>query len=156
MIRSQKIINTARGAPCALRLPGVCNNDPATTVWAHLNGFGKGMGLKTHDILGFPACSACHSAFDTGKNRSAYIGDALRALCETLVGLVLSGIVIVPLDPERLSSERPVPARKPVGERKAIPASKNPIPQRKDPWAPKGSRPFASPAQGRMRTIGSE
>ena len=71
MIRSQKIINTARGAACALRLPGICNNDPATTVWAHLNGFGKGMGMKTHDILGFPACSACHAAFDTDRRSKA-------------------------------------------------------------------------------------
>ncbi len=133
MIRSRKIINTAKGAPCALRLPGICNNDPETTVWAHLNGFGKGMGMKTHDILGFPACSSCHAAFDTGKNRSAYVGDALRALCETLVGLVLSGVVVVPLDAERLSSERPVKPRKP-------PEQRTPIPQPAKPRWPHGRK----------------
>lgn len=123
MIRSQKVINTARGAPCALRLPGICNSNPETTVWAHLNGFGKGMGIKTHDILGFPACSSCHAAYDTGKDRSQYTGDALRALCETLVALVLSGLVIVPRDPERLSSARPVPKRKPRDERAKVPSN---------------------------------
>lgn len=144
MIRSQKILRSAKGAPCALRLPGVCNNDPATTVWAHLNGFGKGMGMKTHDILGFPACSACHSEYDTGKHRSQYTGDALRALCETLVGLVRSGLVIVSLDKETLSSERPVPPRKPKNERKAIPNSGRPIPKRENAWPAKGSRKIAS------------
>lgn len=136
MIRSQKILRSAKGAPCALRLPGICNNDPETTVWAHLNSYGKGMGMKTHDILGFPACSSCHAEYDTGKNRSQYTGDALRALCETLVGLVRSGLMIVPLDKETLSSERPIKPRKPPEQRQAIPA-------RKDPW-PKGHRPIQS------------
>lgn len=120
MIRSQKVIDTARGAPCALRLPGICNNDPATTVWAHLNGFGKGMGMKTHDFLGFPACSSCHAAYDTGKDRSKYVGDALRALCETLVALVLSGVVSVPQNSPKARHEAPVKARKPPEQRAKI------------------------------------
>jgi Protein of unknown function (DUF1364). len=125
MIRSKKILRSAKGAQCALRLPGICNNDPATTVWAHLNGFGKGMGMKTHDILGFPACSSCHTEYDTGKNRSQYTGDALRALCETLVSLVLSGLVIVPLDAETPASERPTPPRKPRAQRAKVPSNPN-------------------------------
>lgn len=120
MIRSQKIIDTARGAPCALRLPGICNNNPETTVWAHLNGFGKGMGMKTHDILGFPACSSCHAAYDQGKDRSKYVGDALRALCETLAGLVLSGLVSVPQDKSKASHDVAVKPRKPRRERAKI------------------------------------
>ena len=124
MIRSQKIINTARGAPCALRLPGICNNDPATTVWAHLNGFGKGMGMKTHDILGFPACSSCHAAYDQGKDRSKYVGDALRALCETLVGLVLSGLVSVPQDKQTPAREQRTKPRKPPEQRAKINGSR--------------------------------
>ncbi|HCE21893.1 MAG TPA: DUF1364 domain-containing protein, partial [Hyphomonas sp.] len=64
MMRSKTITQSARGKPCALRLPGICNGNPETTVWAHVNGFGKGMGVKTHDLLGFPACSACHAAYD--------------------------------------------------------------------------------------------
>jgi len=124
MIRSKAVLNSARGAPCALRLPGICNSDPATTVWAHLNGFGKGMGMKTHDILGFPACSSCHAAYDTGKDRSKYAGDALRALCETLVALVLSGLVSVPQDKVTPANERPAKARKPVAQRQQITARK--------------------------------
>lgn len=125
MIRSKKILRSAKGAPCALRLPGICNNNPETTVWAHLNGFGKGMGMKTHDILGFPACSACHAEYDTGKNRSQYTGDALRALCETLVGLIRSGLVIVPLDPVKPASEHRIKPRKPPSQRAKIPHNPN-------------------------------
>lgn len=136
MIRSRAVLDSARGAPCALRLPGICNNDPATTVWAHLNGFGKGMGMKTHDILGFPACSSCHAAYDTGKDRSKYVGDALRALCETLVALVLSGVVSVPRDKETPAHERPVKQRKARVDRQ-------PVTKRADPQWPKG-RPMQS------------
>lgn len=52
-----------------MRIPGVCNFNPETTVWAHANGLGagKGMGMKTPDILGTYACSACHDAYDRRK-----------------------------------------------------------------------------------------
>lgn len=144
IIRSRKVIDTAKGAPCALRLPGICNNDPATTVWAHLNGFGKGMGMKTHDILGFPACASCHAAYDTGKDRSKYVGDALRALCETLVALVLSGVVSVPQDKQTPSHEAPVKPRAPRSER-------TPIPQRKTAWA-KGAKIPSRPMRSKETT----
>ena len=48
------ITNSARGMACQVRMPGVCNFDPATTVWCHANGSaaGKGIGQKSHDLLG--------------------------------------------------------------------------------------------------------
>lgn len=60
------ITNSARGMACQVRMPGVCNFDPATTVWCHANGSaaGKGIGQKSHDLLGAYACSACHDVVD--------------------------------------------------------------------------------------------
>ena len=53
----------ARGQPCTLRLPGICNGNPETTVLAH--GRGAGMGTKLRDYIGVHACSDCHSYLDS-------------------------------------------------------------------------------------------
>lgn len=55
----------ARGRECEVRLPGICNHDPATTVLAHyrLSGL-SGMGIKPLDILAAYSCSSCHDACD--------------------------------------------------------------------------------------------
>lgn len=131
MIRSRKVIASAKGALCSVRFPGICNSNPETTVWCHLNGaaFGKGAGVKAHDVLGFAGCSSCHAYYDVGHGTKPLISNdtllecVLSAVCESYVRLIVSGVVIVPLDPERLSSERPVPARKPVGQRVRIPSN---------------------------------
>ena len=52
----------AKGKPCQVRLPGICNNNPETTVLAHLNG--GGMGMKQPDLLGAWCCSDCHDVVD--------------------------------------------------------------------------------------------
>lgn len=57
----------ARGRECQIRLPGICNFDPATSVLAHLNG--AGMGMKHNDIHASIACSECHDAVDRRKHR---------------------------------------------------------------------------------------
>ena len=55
----------AEGQICQLRIPGVCNFDPATTVLAHLRRGGvAGMGQKPPDICGVHACSKCHDCID--------------------------------------------------------------------------------------------
>lgn len=57
--------NAARGEPCYVRLPGICNGNSETVVLAHLRVIGvSGMGMKAPDILGCPACSSCHDAID--------------------------------------------------------------------------------------------
>jgi hypothetical protein len=55
----------ARGRECQIRLPGVCNFDPETSVLAHyrLSGL-NGVGTKPPDVCAAIACSACHSAVD--------------------------------------------------------------------------------------------
>lgn len=61
-----KIRQSARGKECQVRIPGVCSGDDSTVVWAHAIGHasGKGIGMKSHDILGAYACQKCHDAYD--------------------------------------------------------------------------------------------
>lgn len=61
-----KIRESARGKECQVRIVGVCNGDSSTVVWAHANGLasGRGIGVKSNDLSGAYACSACHDAYD--------------------------------------------------------------------------------------------
>lgn len=55
----------ARGKECMVRIPGVCNFNPETTVLAHYRIAGYcGSSLKPDDDLGAWACSACHDVID--------------------------------------------------------------------------------------------
>ena len=52
-----------------VRLPGICNHNPETTVLAHVRLAGvSGMGIKADDLLGAWCCSACHDAIDRRSN----------------------------------------------------------------------------------------
>lgn len=56
---------TAKGRACQVRIPGVCNGDPATVVLAHVRMAGlTGYGQKAPDVLGAHCCSACHDVVD--------------------------------------------------------------------------------------------
>ena len=61
------ITSSARGERCQIRLPHVCK-DPQTdtVVWCHANGSaaGKGIGMKSADLLGAYGCQACHDIYD--------------------------------------------------------------------------------------------
>lgn len=61
---SEKLKQAAKGELCQIRVPGVCNGDPATTVLCHLNG--AGIARKHPDFLGAWGCSACHAWVDGG------------------------------------------------------------------------------------------
>ncbi|HEX2600091.1 MAG TPA: nuclease domain-containing protein [Terriglobales bacterium] len=59
------ITRLCRDQPCYIRLPNVCNHDPATSVPAHIRLAGvSGMGFKAPDIFVCPACQNCHDAVD--------------------------------------------------------------------------------------------
>jgi hypothetical protein len=141
-IRSKKYLRGAEGSPCTFMAPGICNHDPRTTVFAHLNGaaFGKGAMFKAHDIAGLDACSDCHAYIDVGHGTKPQMSDAefwwhlLRGQVLTLVNRARRQIIIVPLDPERLPKDRPATAPK-------VPKPSRPIPSR--PFA-EGSRPIPS------------
>ena len=62
-----KIRKSARGEECQVRISGVCNGNPETTVLAHLNG--GGMGFKRSDIFAAYCCSSCHDLVD-GRTQS--------------------------------------------------------------------------------------
>ena len=65
-----QITESARNEDCQVRIPHICNFDPATVVWAHANGSaaGKGIGMKSIDELGAYACAACHDVIDGRRN----------------------------------------------------------------------------------------
>ena len=67
----------ARGKPCMVRIPGVCNGDPETTILAHYRLAGYcGTGMKPIDALGAWACSACHDEVD---RRTRHLADPVIA-----------------------------------------------------------------------------
>lgn len=82
MIKSAPLRQSARGQECMIRIPGVCNGDPSTTVLAHMNG--GGMGMKHHDLNAAFSCSDCHNSVD---GRSVTVG------VELLRGYHLEGVI---------------------------------------------------------------
>lgn len=75
-MRQSKLTKAARGRDCQVRIPGLCNGDPATTVLAHYRMAGTcGVGIKPNDLQGAWACSACHDACD-GRSRAISRADA--------------------------------------------------------------------------------
>jgi hypothetical protein len=72
------ITEAARGRNCTMRLPGVCNHDPATSVWSHINSvrWGAGRGHKAPDICGLITCFECANALD-GRRRKSDDGQPL-------------------------------------------------------------------------------
>jgi len=62
-VRSKKIRKSAQGQDCQVRLPGICNFNPETTIPAHV-GSGGGMGSKVSDIHMAYCCSSCHDEID--------------------------------------------------------------------------------------------
>ena len=64
----------ARGMPCMIRVPGICNHNPETTVLCHyrIKGY-DGMGLKPSDDNAAWGCSDCHAFVDGRIRRPAFI-----------------------------------------------------------------------------------
>ena len=78
LARSKKIMNSAKGENCTLRLIGICNFNPETTISAHI-GRRRGMGIKAGDNMVVYACRDCHSEIDS-YHKSKYASDLLRGL----------------------------------------------------------------------------
>ena len=73
----------ARDKVCMVRVPGVCNRDPKTTVLAHRNG--AGMAIKHNDLIAAWCCSACHDYVDgrsypqaRSEIRDLYLADGIH------------------------------------------------------------------------------
>lgn len=67
MAKQTKLTKSARGKPCTVRVPLVCNGNSETVVLCHLNG--GGMGMKSNDIHAAYGCSACHAWLDGGYTK---------------------------------------------------------------------------------------
>jgi hypothetical protein len=81
MTKQTKLTRAARGRECQVRVPGVCNGNPETTVLAHfrMSGTRCGVGLKPNDLQGAWACSSCHDAID-GRRKTEFNSDELRVM----------------------------------------------------------------------------
>jgi len=95
-------------------------------VLAHIHDESFGRGQKADDTSGAHMCHACHTAYDlhrTGLDDGDLYRMLLRAMQRTIRRLVVDlKVIIVPLDPEHLSSSKPTPKRKPPEQRTKIPA----------------------------------
>lgn len=87
----------ARGQHCLVRIPGVCNGNPETTVLAHLRMAGvTGMGMKAPDLFGAWACSACHDEVDRRTHHHDYETvrlSFLEAVIRTQAELLAEGVL---------------------------------------------------------------
>lgn len=96
---SQAVRDAAKGEDCQLNLEGVCNHDPATTVFAHYRVFNvAGMAQKPPEPIGAFACSCCHDEIDRrGRAGSELWGydDLLRGLIRTILILRRKGVLIL-------------------------------------------------------------
>jgi hypothetical protein len=84
---------------CLVRLPGICNHNPETTIAAHIRAPGAaGWGQKPSDILTVHACSACHDEIDrrTRILDSDFVKIAVHeAHCRTLLLYIKLGLVVI-------------------------------------------------------------
>jgi hypothetical protein len=95
-----KITKFARGRNCTIRLAGICNFNPETSVFCHISGirFRKGIGNKVSDALGAIGCSSCHDAID-GRIKTAYSALELKlahyeGVMETQLILLDEGLLV--------------------------------------------------------------
>lgn len=149
-IRSRKLLDSARGQPCTLEFTGICNHDPETTVSAHIHDESFGKAMKADDTSTVHACLACHSFLDAGwpgKISQALLRwHIIRAMQRTLRNRIERGIVVIPLDPERLSHDKPVKPRKAPELRRKVPPGRK-LQSRETEWP---SRPLRNRKQGKI------
>lgn len=93
--KSKKILESAKGQSCTVRLPGICNFNEETTIPAHLGG--GGMGTKRDDLFIAYCCSSCHWVID-GHGQSSFTAEELaiyqyEAVFETQKILLDAGLI---------------------------------------------------------------
>jgi hypothetical protein len=89
---SKALRDSARDQCCTLRLPG-CGHDDGTVVLAHLPCGQKGIGMKSPDTMAIFACFACHGQLDGAARWDISAQDYLRALAETQMAWIRTGLV---------------------------------------------------------------
>ena len=108
-VRSDQIMASAAGQPCALRIasfvPGHRCSGTNTTIGAHLPVMGKGTSTKVTDLAVVYCCFNCHAILDGadgGRQKyvlenfpAAVVERMLNALVETQARLIEQEILIV-------------------------------------------------------------
>ncbi len=83
----------ARGQNCQIRLEGICNHNNETVVLAHFRLSGiSGLGMKSPDIIGSWACSACHREVDSNKDPAVQLAFA-HGVFRTINALIEDGVL---------------------------------------------------------------
>ena len=76
----------ARGKPCMVRVPNVCDGGGETTVLAHYRLAGvSGIGFKAPDICAAWCCGPCHAYVDThsdAETKVMFLEGLVRTLNE--------------------------------------------------------------------------
>ncbi len=90
-----KLREAARGRPCMVRYPNICNGRTDTTVLAHVRLAGiTGAGQKGPDEIASWACDSCHSEYDR-RTRKLELSEAKLGFYEgvmrTLYALIKEG-----------------------------------------------------------------
>ena len=93
-----KLRKEARGRGCMVRIPDVCNHNSETVVLAHYRLAGvSGIGMKSPDVIGAWACSACHDTIDrrahTDLDRDYVRLLHLEGMARTLAQLNKEGLI---------------------------------------------------------------
>lgn len=89
----------AKGRGCMVRIFGICNHNSETVVLAHIRIAGvSGMGMKSPDLIGAWACSACHDELDGRTRKSGLTRDELRlahfeGMARTIMQLHKEGLI---------------------------------------------------------------
>jgi len=94
-MKQTKITKSAKGEDCAFRFLGICNFNPETTVFCHINTKYKGIGIKSPPIFGAYGCSSCHDALDGRSNKLFNNSDVMDAMIETQYKLMEKGLICI-------------------------------------------------------------
>lgn len=91
---SKKLRDSARGQSCTLRIAPCASDETVLLCHLPVKGFG-GMGMKVPDNLAVFGCDHCHAVLD-GRAKGEYnTADLLRALAETQMYWIESGLIKV-------------------------------------------------------------
>lgn len=92
-----KLEKLAKGMDCMVRLPGVCNFNPETTVLAHFRMAGLcGTGIKPPSLIAAWSCSSCHDEIDrrTRLLEGEFVHTAfLEGVIRTQYELIRKGVI---------------------------------------------------------------
>ena len=93
-----RLRDAAKGMACQVRIPGICNHNPETTILAHYRLSGTcGVGMKPIDLAGSWTCNDCHDAID-GRSKTAFSREQLdlmhaEGVFRTMEGLRKRGLL---------------------------------------------------------------